>query len=163
MGKTQMVQSKVTGGFWGKIQKKIAGETLYQQYEILNGKKEGLRPEQYSSCILNFEIAAGKKDETYKGYVYSDSELAKWMEAAAYSLRNEPDERLEKMMDDLVGLISDAQMEDGYVNTYFQVLRPQSRLKHFAFSCELYNMGHLMEAAVAYYEATGKRRFLDVM
>lgn len=163
MGKTEFLYGEINGGFWGKLQEKIARETLYQQYEILNGKKEELRPEQYSHCIENFEIAAGKKKAKYKGYVYSDSELGKWMEACAYSLRNEPDEKLEKIMDDLVDLISDAQMDDGYLNTYFQILRPESRLKHFAFSCELYNMGHLMEAAVAYYEVTGKRKFLDRM
>lgn len=158
-----LLRGRVTGGFWGKIQKRIAKETLDQQYDILNGKRDGLKPDQYSFCIENFELAAGRKSGEYHGYVYSDSELGKWMEAAAYSLRNMPDQRLEERMDGLVDLVAEAQMEDGYVNTYFQVLRPESRLKHFAFSCELYNMGHLMEAAAAYYETTGKRKFLDVM
>ena len=66
-------------------------------------------------------------------------------------------------MDDLIDLIVQAQCGNGYINTYFQVRRPESRLKHFAFSCELYNMGHLMEAATAYYKSTGKRKFLDAM
>ena len=71
----RLLRGRVTGGFWGKIQKRIAKETLDQQYDILNGKRVGLRPDQYSFCIENFELAAGRKSGEYHGYVYSDSEL----------------------------------------------------------------------------------------
>lgn len=158
-----MVESKISGGFWGERQQLIAQETLYRQYEILDGRRDGLLEEQYSHVIENFMIAAGHKKGPYKGYVYSDIELGKWIEAAAYSLLNYPDKKLEEKVDRLVDLIERVQMEDGYVNTWFQVVHPEKRLQHFAFSCELYNMGHLMEAAVAYYEVTGKRKFLDIM
>lgn len=158
-----MKTAKITGGFWKEKQQKAAFHVLYEQYDILNGKRDGLRPEQYSFGIENFKIAAGMSDAEYHGYVYSDSEVGKWIEAASYSLSNYGDAVMEEKIDSLVDLIEQAQMEDGYLNTYFQVLRPEDRLKHFAFSCELYNMGHLMEAAAAYFEATGKQKFLNVM
>lgn len=113
--------------------------------------------------VENFRIAAGLSRGPYRGRVYSDSELGKWIEAASYSLERFEDPALEKEIDALVDLMIKAQMSDGYLNTYFQVLRPQDRLKHYAFSCELYNMGHLMEASAAYYHATGKRPFLEAM
>lgn len=156
-------EARITGGFWKQKQDMIAKDVIYRQLEILSGGKDGLRPGQESHVIENFQIAAGRSNAPYQGYVYSDSELGKWMEAAAYSLKNVADQKLEGILDSLVELVTKAQMPDGYVNTYFQVLRPESRLKHFAFSCELYNMGHLMEASAAFYEVTGKSRFLEAM
>lgn len=158
-----ILASRITGGFWKDRQSLIENDTIWEQLAILKGKKEGLEPDEYSYVVDNFRMAAGELTGKYRGFVYSDSELGKWIEAAAYCLRHNRDERLEKEVDDLIDLICRAQLEDGYINTYFQVLRPESQLKHFAFSCELYNMGHLMEAAGAYFEVTGKDKFLKAM
>lgn len=155
--------AQITGGFWKARQQLIADKTIYEQLGILKGEVDGLRPDQYSPVVEDFLIAAGLSNKRYKGRVYSDSELAKWIEAAAYSLRNYPDRVLEQEVDALIDLVCQTQAQDGYINTYFQVQRPESKLAHFAFSCELYNMGHLMEAATAYYWSTGKRKFLDAM
>jgi len=155
--------ARITGGFWHRRMENAARRVLWEQLAILKGKTDGLRPDQYSPVVEDFRIAAGLSHARYAGRVYSDSELGKWIEAAAYSLAHFPDPALEREVDGLIDLICRAQMADGYINTYFQVLRPESRLKHYAFSCELYNMGHLMEAAAAYCRTKGKRAFLDAM
>lgn len=154
---------KVTGGIWKERQELIARKTIYSQYDILNGKRDGLTEEQYSNVIENFKIIAGKGNKPYRGEVYSDSELGKWLEAAAYSIQNHPDGGLENLIDELVEQIAECQEEDGYLHTFFQALYPQEKFRHFGFGCELYSMGHLMEGAAAYYRVTGKHRFLDIM
>ena len=153
----------VTGGFWAERQRLAAEKTLWEQLEILKGNRNDLSPEVCSHAVENFRIAAGLSDQPYLGTVCNDSEVGKWIEAAAYSLKHYPNSALEKEVDTLINLIVQTQMPDGYLNTYFQVLYPQERFKHFGFNCELYDMGHLMEAAAAYYAVTGKRKLLDAM
>lgn len=161
---TMKIQKRRMGeGFWKERQKLIADKVIYRQYDILNGSREGLVPDQYSNVLESFRIVAGLSDAEYKGSVCGDSELGKWIEAAALSIRNFPDEKLAGLVEEVIGLLEAVQEEDGYLNTYYQALMPESRFTHFAFSCELYNMGHLMEAAAAWYEVTGNRRMLDIM
>lgn len=158
------IQSSQMGeGFWRERQKLIADQVIYRQYEILNGSRTGLAPDQYSNVLDSFRIVAGLSDDQYRGSVCGDSELGKWIEAAALSIRNFPDEKLAELVRETIGLLKAAQEEDGYLSTYYQALMPDSRFTHFAFSCELYNMGHLMEAAAVWYEVTGDRSLLDVM
>lgn len=111
--------------------------------------------------ILNFEIAAGKKQGKFKGLFYDDSDVFKALEAIAYSLKNHPDAAMEKKADDWIDLIAAAQKPDGYINTYYSLQFPEKRWTDMSMH-EDYNGGHLIEAAVAYYDATGKRKLLDV-
>jgi len=92
-----------------------------------------------------------------------DSDVAKWVEAAGHSLATHPDPELEALADGVIDLISGAQQEDGYLNVHFTVGEPEKRWKNLRDMHELYSAGHLMEAAVAYYRGTGKRKLLDVM
>jgi len=92
-----------------------------------------------------------------------DSDVAKWIEAAGYSLATHPDPDLEALVDGVIDLIAAAQQSDGYLNVYYTVVEPGRRWTNLRDMHELYCAGHLMEAAVAYYEGTGKRRLLDVM
>jgi DUF1680 family protein len=154
---------RVTSGFWYEKQKLAAQKTLWEQYHILNGERNDISPDHFSPAIENFHIAAGELDLPYRGTVCNDSEVGKWIEAVAYSLKHFSDPELEKVADDLIDLICRTQMVDGYLNTYFQVLYPNERFKHFGFNCELYNMGHLMEGAAAYMECTHKDHFLKAM
>ena len=94
-------------------------------------------------------------------HIYWDSDVAKVMEGMAYILAIYPDKEMEKEYDDLVDLIVSAQGEDGYLNTYFTVVEPQGRWTDLYVKHELYCAGHLIEAAVAGFEALGKRKFLD--
>ena len=84
------------------------------------------------------------------------------MESAAYILQMHPDPWLEERMEELVGLIVAHQQEDGYFNVYFTVVEPENRFRQ-RFAHELYCAGHLIEAAVAYQNATGRDRFLRAM
>lgn len=96
-------------------------------------------------------------------HVYWDSDAAKWIEGAAYALRTKPDPEVERIIDEIVDEYELLQMEDGYVNSYFTVLETDKRFERIWNRYELYCAGHMMEAAVAYYEATGKRKYLDIL
>jgi DUF1680 family protein len=104
-----------------------------------------------------------KEGQTPVPHFFWDSDVAKWIEAAAYSLSTHPDPHLDALLDEVIAKIAGAQQPDGYLNVYFTVVKPQDRLKHLSWSHELYCAGHLMEAAVAHHAATGKRSLLDVM
>ena len=95
--------------------------------------------------------------------MFWDSDVAKWIEAAAYSLATHPDPALDRLLDELIGRISGAQHADGYLNTWFTTVDPSNRWKNLRDWHELYCAGHLVEASVAHYEATGKRSLLDVV
>ena len=111
--------------------------------------------------IRNFEIAAGKRKGKFQGIFYDDSDVFKALEAMAYSLKNHPDAVMEKKADDWIDLIAASQLPDGYINTYYSLQFPEKRWTDMSMH-EDYNGGHLIEAAVAYFDATGKRKLLDV-
>jgi len=94
-------------------------------------------------------------------HVYWDSDVAKVMEGMAYTAASSPE--IARRLEELVDLVISAQQPDGYLNTHFTVADTDRRWKDLAFKHELYCAGHLTEAAVAHYEATGDTRFLDAM
>jgi len=116
-----------------------------------------------SYCIRNFKAAAGEIDAPHGGCVFQDSDLAKWIEAASYMLMWRDDGETEKNIDFCVDLMEKAQLEDGYLDTYYILTGIEKRWTNVRDNHELYCAGHMLEAAVAYYKATGKRKFLDVM
>ena len=111
--------------------------------------------------IQNFEKVAAKKGEKHEGIYYDDSDVYKALEAIAYSLKNHPDAVLEKKADEWVDKIAAAQLPDGYLNTYYTLGDIQKRWTNMDYH-EDYCAGHLIEAAVAYFNTTGKRKLLDV-
>ena len=111
--------------------------------------------------IRNFEITAKLKKGKFEGIFYDDSDVYKALEAMAYSLSNRPDISLEKKADEWIDIIALAQQPDGYLNTYFTLNTTEPRWTDMSMH-EDYNGGHLIEAAVAYFDATGKRKLLDV-
>ncbi|MDR1570247.1 MAG: glycoside hydrolase family 127 protein [Oscillospiraceae bacterium] len=148
------------GGFWGPRIELMRDKALRYQWEILNDRVPGAEP---SGCVRNFRIAAGIEQGAYTGMVFQDSDLGKWLEAVGYALQTKPDDELERIADEVIELIERAQQPDGYLNTYYTIKEPGRRWTNIRDNHELYCAGHMMEAAVAYYEATGKRRLLDVM
>lgn len=112
--------------------------------------------------INNFAFAAGESKEPFRGHIFHDSDVAKVMEGIAYSLALYPDKELEARLDQIIGWMAKAQLPDGYLNTWFIVKEPQKRWTGMQHAHELYCAGHLFEAAVAHYEATGKKTFLDI-
>lgn len=111
--------------------------------------------------IRNFEKVARAKGEKHEGIYYDDSDVYKALEAIAYSLKNHPDPKLQAKADEWIDKIAAAQQPDGYLNTYYTLSGLDKRWtdmeKH-----EDYNAGHLIEAAVAYYNTTHKRKLLEV-
>lgn len=152
-------------GFIGKYQRLIKDVVIPYQYSVLC---DNAPDAEKSHVIANF-VNAGKAlrgedaGDGFYGMVFQDSDAAKWLEAVAYSLALFPDEELERTADELIEIIAAAQDEDGYLDTYFTIKDREKRWTNLLEAHELYCAGHMMEAAVAYSESTGKDRLLKVM
>ncbi|WP_077623295.1 glycoside hydrolase family 127 protein [Sediminibacillus massiliensis] len=151
---------KIDDPFWNPWQKLVKEAIIPYQWDALNDRIEGAEP---SSTIKNFEIAAGKSEGKHYGMVFQDSDLYKWMETVAFSLSTEQDETWEQTVDEVIDLLENAQEEDGYLNTYFSVNHPDKKWTNLKNDHELYCAGHLIEAATAYYEATGKDKVIQLV
>ncbi len=112
--------------------------------------------------IANFARAAGLEEGAHEGLLFNDSDVYKVIEGAAYTLHVRPDPVLEARVDAIIEKIAAAQEEDGYLNTYVQLVDPALRWKNIRHGHELYCAGHLIEAGIAYWQATGKRGLLEV-
>lgn len=150
----------VQDAFWSPRQTLVTDVVIPYQEKILNDEIPGA---EKSHALANFRIAAGMEEGDFYGMVFQDSDVAKWLEGVAYSLHVKPDAELERRADEIIDVIERAQMDDGYLNTYFSIKDPQKRWTNLLECHELYCAGHMMEAAAAYYEATGKDRLLHVM
>lgn len=153
-------QINIRDKFWNRYIHLVKEVLIPYQWDILNDRIEDVPT---SHCIQNFRIAAGEAEGDFEGAVFQDTDVAKWLEAVAYVLEISPDEDLERLADETIKLIGRAQHEDGYLNTYFTIKAPSLRWTNLKEGHELYTAGHMIEAAVAYYEATGKREFLGIM
>jgi DUF1680 family protein len=143
---------QITDAFWKPRMDKVSSVTLKACIDYIEYKTPRIR---------NFEIAGGSRKGKFEGIFYDDSDVYKALEAMAYSTRNHPDLDLEKKADEWIDKIAAAQQPDGYLNTYFTLNGLEKRWTDMSMH-EDYNGGHLIEAAVAYYNATGKRKLLDV-
>ena len=139
-------------GFWRSRQQINAEVGLTHGYQML---------EQFGN-FHDLALAAGRIQGSYKGPLFIDSDLYKWLEAVAFELQRRPSTSISAMADHAIDLIVAAQAPDGYLNTYYQVVEPHNRWKQIHIGHELYCAGHLMQAAVAYFRATGSHRLLDV-
>lgn len=161
----EMTNVTVTAGFWLPRFETNRLVTVWADFR----KSEDAR-------IPNFRNAAARNWGTFRGIPFDDSDVYKIIEGAAYTLSTHPDPKLEKYLDDLIDLIAKAQEPDGYLytsrtlgftygqkdgKTDYGMMGP-TRWSNCHFSHELYNVGHMYEAAVAYHEVTGKRTLLDV-
>ncbi|SCP99301.1 glycoside hydrolase family 127 protein [Anaerobium acetethylicum] len=99
-------------------------------------------------------------EDRFYGFVFQDSDFSKWIEAVAYSLVNHPDEKLEEIADGAIDIVCAAQLENGYLDTYYIINGMDKSFSNLKDHHELYCFGHLAEGAVAYYQATGKDKLL---
>ena len=139
---------KITGGFWRKKQELIRNTTVHAVY---NRFKDTGRFEAFKGDTSRFEP-----------HIFWDSDVAKWVEGVAYLTVEKREPELEAIVDELVDDIERMHDGNGYFNIFFTVKEPENRFKYRGCH-ELYCAGHLMEASVAYYRATGKRKFIDLM
>ena len=145
-------QVNITDEFWKPKIDKVATKTLaacIYQTEVATPR------------IKNFERVAAKKGEQHQGIFYDDSDVFKALEAMAYSLKTHPSAEMEKKCDEWIDKIAAAQQPDGYLNTWYTLKGLQDRYTDMSMH-EDYNAGHMIEAGVAYFNATGKRKLLDV-
>ena len=158
------VTSYKASGFTEKYQDIVHTEVIPYQYSVLWDKADGAEKSHVAANFINAAKALRGEDteDGFYGMIFQDSDAYKWLEAAAYAVADKPDENLERQADGLIDLIADAQDKDGYLNTFFTVKDTEKRWTNLLEGHELYCSGHLIEAACAYYEATGKRKLLDV-
>ena len=153
------IDCELTKGFFKHYQEIVRKISIPYQWEILNDQ---ICTAERSSAVRNLQLAAGLTSGEYYGTCFQDSDVAKWLEAVSYSLETHPNPQLESIADSLIDLLSLVQQADGYLNSYFTVKEPGKRFTNLRECCELYCFGHLTEAAVAYYEATGKSQLLKI-
>lgn len=151
---------RIDDPFWNRYVVLVTKEIIPYQYLALNDRAPDAEP---SHSVKNLRIAAGLEEGTFHGWVFQDSDVAKWLEAVAFSLSYEKDPALEQTADEMIRLIGMAQQENGYLNTHFSILHPGKYYCNLKEGHELYTAGHFIEAAVAYYKVTGKDEFLKIM
>ncbi len=117
--------------------------------------------EEKTGRIRNFEKVASGKGGKHEGIYFDDSDVYKALEAMAYAIKTTGNKELEKKADEWIDKIAAAQQSDGYLNTFYTLTGLENRWSDMSMH-EDYMGGHMIEAAVAYFEATGKRKFLDV-
>lgn len=177
---------KVTDDFWKKEMELVRTEVIPYQWDALNDNVPGAAP---SFCMKNYKLAAdlnarkkadasyeqpiwttsifnlvpediNNREERFYGFLFQDTDFTKWVEAVAYSLTQHPDAALEKLADDAIDVVCAAQLDNGYLDTFY-IINDQSKIfSNLRDHHELYCFGHLTEGAVAYYEATGKDKLL---
>ena len=146
-------QIKLKDGFWYEKQKLNEDVTINAVYDRFydTGRVEAFDCKWTDGC-----------EDVVKPHFFWDSDVAKWIEGASYIMTNQSRPDLEEKIEHIIDMIEKNQWEDGYINSYFTVVKDENRFfnrdRH-----ELYCCGHLIEAAIAYYRATGKDRFLKIM
>jgi DUF1680 family protein len=154
-------QVSVSGffGSWGDRVAEVTVHTLFDRC-IAAGMLDQVDPARPNPGL---RIPFQGDNRTVSTQMFWDSDLGKSIEAASYSLLRRPDAALEAKIDEVVDAYARLQVEDGYLNSWYLRIEPGKRWTNLRDCHELYNAGHLMEAAVAYFYATGKRRFLDIL
>ena len=142
----------ITDGFWAERQRLNREVTLPYEFDCCKatGRIDALRRKY-------------KPGQGEPPHIFWDSDVAKWLEAACYSLTTHPDVKLAKRVDEVAGLFAASQQPDGYINSHYTVVEQDKRWTNLRDRHELYCAGHLMEAAVAHHQATGSRTLLDAL
>jgi len=181
-------QVQVTDEFWGREQELVRREVIPYQWEALNdripdaapsycmrnfkvaGRMMSRKREQGAAFVppaytyRGFEALPedpkNPDPDKFYGFVFQDSDFAKWIEAVGYSLVNHPDPELEKTADEAIDIVCAAQAENGYLDTYYIINGMDRIFTNLRDHHELYCFGHLIEGAVAYWQATGKDKLL---
>lgn len=179
----------ITDEFWGREQELVRTEVIPYQWEALNDRVPGAAPsfcmrnfrvagklmrekrEQGARFVApaytfrGFEALPEDPEhpdpDKFYGFVFQDSDFAKWIEAVGYSLTNHPDEELERTADEAIDIVCAAQAENGYLDTYYIINGMDRIFTNLRDHHELYCFGHLVEGAVSYYQATGKDKLLN--
>lgn len=143
-------QVRVLGGFWADRVETNRTETVSHVLAKFNE----------TGRVTNFLKAAGKMEGEYEGFHFNDSDVYKIIEGLSYMIANRSEERLEAVCSELVEAVCAAQEADGYLHPFITLSETEDRWQH-PHRHELYSMGHMLEAGVAYYECTGRGNLLE--
>jgi len=155
---TDMDAVKWTNGFWADRFNISKDTMIFDMWRVLKDPK-------ISHAYRNFEIAAGVQQGEHFGPPFFDGDFYKWFEsvAAVYSITHDP--KLDKLMDEIIAVVSKCQREDGYIHTPV-IIKERKEKKKTEFenrlNFETYNLGHLMTAGCVHYRATGKKTLLNM-
>jgi DUF1680 family protein len=149
----------LTGPFWTERLETVLSTTVPSQYRQLvkSGIREGLKRVDHPP----FYIPRNARGFTTE--IFRDSDAAKWIEAASYALRHRRDPEIEAQIEGMIDDLEAAQEPDGYLNLYYLRHEPENRWTNLRDNHELYCAGHMLEGALAYWQATGRRRLLDIV
>lgn len=149
------------GGFFGPRLDTICSTTAFALFErcINAGMLDQVDPDRPNPGV----VMPPEPSNTVTTQMFWDSDFGKSIETAAYALNRQRNDKLEAMVDEVIDAYGRLQQEDGYLNSWYIRIEPGKRWTNLRDKHELYNAGHLIEGAVAYYHATGKRKFLDIM
>lgn len=178
----------ITDGFWKRNMELVRKEVIPYQWETLNDRVPDAAPSYAMRNFRTAaKLQAEKKEKgadfvppkyvwrgfealpedpqnpeegRFYGFLFQDSDFSKWIEAVGYSLSQHPDPELEKIADGAIDIVCAAQNEDGYLDTYYIINGMDAAWTNMRDNHELYCFGHLVEGAVAYYQATGKDKLL---
>ncbi len=179
----------VTDPFWHREMELVRNEVIPYQWDALNDRVPGAEPSwcmrnfRVAGRMMNDQRRLGAQyvppsytfrgfqalpddpehpeDDKFYGFLFQDSDFSKWIEAVGYSLTQHPDPELEKTADEAIDVVCAAQMPDGYLDTYYIINGMDAAWSNLRDNHELYCFGHLVEGAVAYYQATGKDKLLN--
>ncbi|MDR0396257.1 MAG: glycoside hydrolase family 127 protein [Oscillospiraceae bacterium] len=140
---------RARGSFWSARMETARADTI----------RGCLRRCEQTNRVANFRRAAGLEEGGFEGIYFNDSDVYKTLEGAAYALHNAPDPELERLADEIIDSICAAQMDDGYLFTYYVLTDISKRWTDMGMH-EAYCLGHMIEGAIAYYQATGKDKWL---
>lgn len=179
---------QITDSFWKEEMELVRTEVIPYQWRALNDQIPDAEP---SFCMRNFRLAGELNqrrkeqgaeykeivwptqgwetlpkeksvlEERFYGYVFQDSDFYKWIEAVGYSLIWHPDPELEKIADTAIDIVCEAQLDNGYLDTYYIINDLSGIFTNLQDKHELYCFGHLTQGAIAYYQATGKDKLLN--
>ncbi|MBQ8574764.1 MAG: glycoside hydrolase family 127 protein [Clostridia bacterium] len=181
----QLKNTVIDDDFWNQIRELVRTEVIPYQYEALHDRVEGA---EKSYSIDNFikagkvvkDLSQGKEVAVYPtdkwhyddknapegafhGWVFQDSDVYKWIEAVGYSLTTHPDDELKAKAKEIIDLVCNAQLENGYLDTLYIINNRNAVFENLKDFHELYCFGHMAEAAISFYNATGERKFLDTV
>jgi len=184
----ELKKVKITDAFWGREQELVRTEVIPYQWEALNDRIPDAAPsycmrnfkiagrlmkekrEQGAAFVppaytfRGFETLPedpkNPDPDKFYGFVFQDSDFAKWIEAVGYSLINHPDPELERIADEAIDIVCAAQAENGYLDTYYIINGMDRIFTNLRSHHELYCFGHLLEGAISYVQATGKDKLL---
>ena len=169
----ELVRTEVIPYQWGAINDRVEGASpsfCMRNFKVAGALNEKMRaqgaayiPPAYT--FRGFEALPEDPEhpdpDKFYGFVFQDTDFSKWIEAVSYSLAQYPDSALEHIADGAIDIVCEAQAPDGYLDTYYIINGRDKEFTNLRDHHELYCLGHLIEGAVAYFEATGKDKLLN--